>query len=149
MVGVLCDLCVLFFFSSRRRHTICALVTGVQTCALPIYYTGCECPVVRKEKLSGVSCGCSCHDTDIAGRAQTRPVFFMAFGRGSGARVAAEAAGLHAGEIVGPQLVLVVRSEEHTSELQSLMRISYAVFCLQKKKHKVHREQRDHTHQST
>src|SRR3546814_3133731 len=30
--------------------------------------------------------------------------------------------------------VLVPRSEEHTSELQSLMRISYAVFCLKKKK---------------
>src|SRR3546814_3407130 len=30
----------------------------------------------------------------------------------------------------------VVRSEEHTSELQSLMRTSYAVFCLKKKKHK-------------
>src|SRR3546814_4013854 len=29
--------CLLFFFSSRRRHTRCALVTGVQTCALPIY----------------------------------------------------------------------------------------------------------------
>src|SRR3546814_7731928 len=30
-----------FFFSSRRRHTRCALVTGVQTCALPIYrYSG-------------------------------------------------------------------------------------------------------------
>src|SRR3546814_9252742 len=28
--------CSLFFFSSRRRHTICALVAGVQTCALPI-----------------------------------------------------------------------------------------------------------------
>src|SRR3546814_20400573 len=28
---------VFFFFSSRRRHTRCALVTGVQTCALPIY----------------------------------------------------------------------------------------------------------------
>src|SRR3546814_8325390 len=28
----------LFFFSSRRRHTRCALVTGVQTCALPIYW---------------------------------------------------------------------------------------------------------------
>src|SRR3546814_3670349 len=28
--------CGLFFFSSRRRHTSCALVTGVQTCALPI-----------------------------------------------------------------------------------------------------------------
>src|SRR3546814_3017561 len=28
--------CVFFFFSSRKRHTRCALVTGVQTCALPI-----------------------------------------------------------------------------------------------------------------
>src|SRR3546814_13443825 len=35
----MCDVVVLilFFFSSRRRHTRCALVTGVQTCALPIY----------------------------------------------------------------------------------------------------------------
>src|SRR3546814_6075607 len=32
------------------------------------------------------------------------------------------------------QVMLEVRSEEHTSELQSLMRISYAVFCLKKKK---------------
>src|SRR3546814_17845196 len=31
------DICCSFFFSSRRRHTSCALVTGVQTCALPIY----------------------------------------------------------------------------------------------------------------
>src|SRR3546814_14661164 len=32
-----CYICVVFFFfSSRRRHTRCALVTGVQTCALPI-----------------------------------------------------------------------------------------------------------------
>src|SRR3546814_17253275 len=29
---------VIFFFSSRRRHTRCALVTGVQTCALPISF---------------------------------------------------------------------------------------------------------------
>src|SRR3546814_10623761 len=29
--------CLFFFFSSRRRHTRCALVTGVQTCALPIF----------------------------------------------------------------------------------------------------------------
>src|SRR3546814_9977145 len=36
---------------------------------------------------------------------------------------------------LGPDAVptLVIRSEEHTSELQSLMRISYAVFCLKKK----------------
>src|SRR3546814_5067747 len=32
---------IFFFFSSRRRHTRCALVTGVQTCALPICLTGC------------------------------------------------------------------------------------------------------------
>src|SRR3546814_5375802 len=31
---------MLFFFSSRRRHTRCALVTGVQTCALPILALG-------------------------------------------------------------------------------------------------------------
>src|SRR3546814_9457296 len=30
----------MFFFSSRRRHTRCALVTGVQTCALPILSSG-------------------------------------------------------------------------------------------------------------
>src|SRR3546814_2280433 len=35
-----------------------------------------------------------------------------------------------------PALSIAVRSEEHTSELQSLMRISYAVFCLKKKKKK-------------
>src|SRR3546814_8476053 len=33
-----------------------------------------------------------------------------------------------------PEASFVARSEEHTSELQSLMRISYAVFCLKKKK---------------
>src|SRR3546814_7318822 len=37
------------------------------------------------------------------------------------------------GSLIGP-LPNAVRSEEHTSELQSLMRISYAVFCLKKKK---------------
>src|SRR3546814_8138637 len=45
-------MCIIFFFSSRRRHTRCALVTGVQTCALPIFpmfdlsifleYTDCQ-----------------------------------------------------------------------------------------------------------
>src|SRR3546814_3847037 len=36
-------------------------------------------------------------------------------------------------------LLQLQRSEEHTSELQSLMRISYAVFCLKKKKNKIHK----------
>src|SRR3546814_3616130 len=38
------------------------------------------------------------------------------------------------GEQLGTPPLASVRSEEHTSELQSLMRISYAVFCLKKKK---------------
>src|SRR3546814_5975270 len=33
---LVCVVVFFFFFSSRRRHTRCALVTGVQTCALPI-----------------------------------------------------------------------------------------------------------------
>src|SRR3546814_5442511 len=45
--------------------------------------------------------------------------------------------GVQAMDLVGRKLALDGgRSEEHTSELQSLMRISYAVFCLKKKKHK-------------
>src|SRR3546814_6885169 len=40
------------------------------------------------------------------------------------------------------------RSEEHTSELQSLMRISYAVFCLKKKKQQI-RTQKKMTHNKT
>src|SRR3546814_20521767 len=37
-----------FFFSSRRRHTRCALVTGVQTCALPIW-RACSCACLRRQ----------------------------------------------------------------------------------------------------
>src|SRR3546814_5785038 len=51
-------LCVLFFFfSSRRRHTICALVTGVQTCALPISHasTGRNKLFIRAIADSGVA----------------------------------------------------------------------------------------------
>src|SRR3546814_2992664 len=44
----------------------------------------------------------------------------------------------------GLAVLLVGRSEEHTSELQSLMRISYAVFCLKKKK-KNHNKSSRHT----
>src|SRR3546814_4097635 len=44
---------------------------------------------------------------------------------------------------------LITRSEEHTSELQSLMRISYAVFCLKKKKNKTNKTQQHRTKQDT
>src|SRR3546814_9554701 len=41
-------LIVFFFFSSRRRHTRCALVTGVQTCALPISRKTSSIPARRR-----------------------------------------------------------------------------------------------------
>src|SRR3546814_2649849 len=44
----------------------------------------------------------------------------------------------HAGNEAGEALDGDLRSEEHTSELQSLMRISYAVFCLKKKNYATH-----------
>src|SRR3546814_4902645 len=44
-----------FFFSSRRRHTRCALVTGVQTCALPILMFGARKLVdLPKRKALGI-----------------------------------------------------------------------------------------------
>src|SRR3546814_1025837 len=43
-------------------------------------------------------------------------------------------------EVCIPRMIeMRMRSEEHTSELQSLMRISYAVFCLKKKKYTMHK----------
>src|SRR3546814_4597513 len=44
---------------------------------------------------------------------------------------------------------ILPRSEEHTSELQSLMRISYAVFCLQKKTHTKNTHELNKTQQNT
>src|SRR3546814_8289423 len=41
------------------------------------------------------------------------------------------------GDRVRDDGIIIPRSEEHTSELQSLIRISYAVFCLKKKKNKL------------
>src|SRR3546814_8393291 len=72
------------------------------------------------------------------GAAMLRLVLALAIGTPAlaalGVTAAALTAGLRgAGAIAG---LLVLRSEEHTSELQSLMRISYAVFCLKKKNRK-------------
>src|SRR3546814_7835140 len=44
-----------FFFSSRRRHTRCALVTGVQTCALPISSTSTSPSREKPPKIPGVT----------------------------------------------------------------------------------------------
>src|SRR3546814_7671722 len=45
---------VFFFFSSRRRHTRCALVTGVQTCALPISLRKVVCTPPRSSGVVAV-----------------------------------------------------------------------------------------------
>src|SRR3546814_1952239 len=60
-----------FFFSSRRRHTRCALVTGVQTCALPISFCGVKfmaetAKILSPEKtviLPDMDAGCSLEDS--------------------------------------------------------------------------------------
>src|SRR3546814_3380047 len=59
--------------------------------------------------------------------ARLRPAHVVELGAGASTLIAARALALHGGGR------LTSRSEEHTSELQSLMRISYAVFCLKKK----------------
>src|SRR3546814_1649028 len=56
---------VFFFFSSRRRHTRCALVTGVQTCALPIFGDVMACRVDAQvepflPRLAGERQACPC-----------------------------------------------------------------------------------------
>src|SRR3546814_1459096 len=53
---------------------------------------------------------------------------------------------LRAGPFGLGQYALHLRSEEHTSELQSLMRISYAVFCLKTKNNKKHRQNTEQSH---
>src|SRR3546814_1207559 len=53
-------LCVFvdFFFASRRRQTRCALVTGVQTCALPISFFFLRVPRARSSVISSISFFC-------------------------------------------------------------------------------------------
>src|SRR3546814_4046507 len=130
---------VFFFFSSRRRHTRCALVTGVQTCALPISI------------IAGVFFWSLRRGGERLPFLMALAIFFLGF-VGLGVSLypyivpravtiwqAAAPAQSQVFMLVGVIIILPMilaytgRSEEHTSELQSLMRISYAVFCLQKK----------------
>src|SRR3546814_2609543 len=119
----------LFFFSSRRRHTRCALVTGVQTCALPISGDFADQPAKRN---------------DAARHRSGHPAGgFLALFRAILVDLLVDIGAQHGVEFVHladdrgafAEARQRIRSEEHTSELQSLMRISYAVFCLKKKKY--------------
>src|SRR3546814_8057715 len=110
---------VFFFFSSRRRHTRCALVTGVQTCALPIARVAGRGAVL----VDGAQ---------RARRSLDRQRGYRRRGRRTGGRGLATDRPPRVGEGGGDCGSASQRSEEHTSELQSLMRTSYAVFCLKK-----------------
>src|SRR3546814_3411467 len=123
---------LLFFFSSRRRHTRCALVTGVQTCALPvhqerIFRTRHDARAVRTAGIRLLP-GFPARPPPLKFHSksewpasprclQSHPCVPAANGNNAAVRPAGT-------------MPLSFRSEEHTSELQSLMRQSYAVFCL-------------------
>src|SRR3546814_6826698 len=134
----------LFFFSSRRRHTRCALVTGVQTCALPISphpetriwgYEGQvpgpvlrvrqgECLRVAVENLLEEETTVHWHGVRVPNAMDGVPHLTQK-------PIAPGETFLYEFDV--PDAGTYWSSEEHTSELQSLLRISYAVFCLKKK----------------
>src|SRR3546814_1601445 len=137
-VSSCCMYVVLFFFSSRRRHTRCALVTGVQTCALPIcpgrdHAVPPATPARRGGRGrpgSGADRNCRWCSWDLGKTCGGRM-------GGDGGKIAPLRLFSHLGTTLDDRSMTAhvqpptaVRSEEHTSELQSLLRISYAVFSL-------------------
>src|SRR3546814_1847382 len=141
---IIVGLVIVFFFSSRRRHTRCALVTGVQTCALPI--SAAYSCFGKRDPLVGFP-GSKVGRGHIPYQRQAERPFGLhgcqILRAGCFRKVAHptpeiefESRDADADSVtgVGDRTCFGNRSEEHTSELQSLMRISYAVFCLKKKK---------------
>src|SRR3546814_3616484 len=131
------------FCSSRRRHTGCALVTGVQTCALPIDSVDC-----RPAPASSIATANSrlARTNEADGMSALWSSVLSVVDLWQNARCAASSCSdAVSSRAIGPysgalQPGAAMRSEEHTSELQSLMRISYAVFCLKKKKNYINEE---------
>src|SRR3546814_2125857 len=165
----------MFFFSSRGRHTRCALVTGVQTCALPISRARAkdlhrrafrpfrQSDLARQSAPVGESTNLRVAVAGIIRRHILRPLARERAGElALVGEVVATVMELHpvamprqrhigrmavhagGGEDMRPidrhalrfmdgggiAMIDMGRSEEHTSELQSLMRLSYAVLCL-------------------
>src|SRR3546814_2494505 len=145
--------------SSRRRHTRCALVTGVQTCALPIVldFQNLDTAYVLVVRQGGLQIA----GVSLDGLMQFYGVFQCQLGARTYGKMRrmcgiahqddGHAAATGQGLLMHPGIanntrktdpdgrssqmagVGNQRSEEHTSELQPLMRISYAVFGLKKK----------------
>src|SRR3546814_7572464 len=117
------------------RHTSCALVPGVQTCSLPIWKGW---PFVRWSSRPGRHVRCR-----RPGRSRWERAHANDRTRIVRARISRLASDDAQDRLGGRGCLMETgdcemgampdgRSEEHTSELQSLMRISYAVFCLKK-----------------
>src|SRR3546814_4574759 len=114
----------LFFFSSRRRHTRCALVTGVQTCALPIFDAPFGDMVAFTEVIQD-----GMLDLLDAGKLRMASATSLSLSPEAAARLNADM-GHYRDRIVlrpqeisnHPELERRLRSEEQKSEVQSLMR---------------------------
>src|SRR3546814_5909362 len=135
-----------FFFSSRRRHTRCALVTGVQTCALPIsvktlgvdgiFKAGVQpllaVAIVALHSHDGIRAGndpVSGYKSDQAGKPgiSRRHLVRPAHSAANDDVKAFQA--VRTGNSDEAQILRIhVSTEEQTSELPSLMRHSYPVF---------------------
>src|SRR3546814_3060837 len=109
--------------------TRCALVTGVQTCALPIASDISDdvnpdtITLNASTTTALASLGLATNLSDSLSVAQKDPIGFS---------YGADGKGVTGGISFDDSAGVDSRSEEHTSDLQSLMRISYAVFCLTK-----------------
>src|SRR3546814_4570573 len=148
-----------FFFSSRRRHTRCALVTGVQTCALPISNTfsavadellakaeregKAEATLVKKRwlldmakahlgarpiaEISAAEILVPLRQVEARGNYETACKLRATIGQVFRYAIAtARAENDPTFGLRGALTATVVRSEAHTSELQSIKRNSYA-----------------------
>src|SRR3546814_4300042 len=112
---------------------MCALVTGVQTCALPIclHASGLEVVLLTGDSTAVANAVAKelNIDTVFAEVLPEDKVAKIEELQAQGKRVAMVGDGVNDAQA----LLTSDRSEEHTSALQSLMRNSYAVFCLKKK----------------
>src|SRR3546814_4501384 len=115
-----------FFLSSRSLHTCGALVTGVQTCALPFFFGLPLINGARGQLNASINYDINDHiNVGVEG---------INLLRGDQNQYCVNNKALLCFQgLTDRRITAGLRSEEHTSELQSLMRISYAVFCLKKK----------------
>src|SRR3546814_1748826 len=132
-----------FFFSSRRRHTRCALVTGVQTCALPISGRGQAPVAARASRVPRVDPVANIHFRRWSSamiphprrcKRQARSLLLVGIAMANAARSELQReCNLSHSATPRPAPDRSIRTrgreEEDTSELQSLITHSYDVVC--------------------